>query len=178
MAQSLTIVFLFAVAIGVSWWLRQRRAARDDVKVSIRLDGVVPGAHLIWKIENTSAVPITLSSFVIHPRRRAGDSFGDSAANVLIADTETLQPGERARLTMDVDWRLFDARTIAMCDTAGREHLAPAAQLGAVQAQLHDLVERRTASAPDWLRGAANLTFGVVILGLGFFMLMWVIATG
>jgi hypothetical protein len=33
------------------------------------------------------------------------------------------------------------------------------------------------ASAQDFLRGAADLTFGIVILGLGFFMLMWVIAT-
>ncbi len=40
--------------------------------------------------------------------------------------------------------------------------------------------ERRVyrASAQDFLHGAADLTFGVVILGLGFFMLMWVIATG
>jgi hypothetical protein len=34
------------------------------------------------------------------------------------------------------------------------------------------------APANDFLRGAADLTFGAVILGLGFFMLMWVIATG
>lgn len=39
--------------------------------------------------------------------------------------------------------------------------------------------ERRVfkASARDFLHGAADLTLGVVILGLGFFMLMWVIAT-
>jgi hypothetical protein len=81
---------------------------------------------------------------------------------------------------MDVDWRLFDARTVAACDETGQEHLAPAGQLDAVQAQLRELVDHTasTASAPDWLRGAANLTVGVVILGLGFFMLMWVIATG
>jgi hypothetical protein len=34
------------------------------------------------------------------------------------------------------------------------------------------------ASAHDFLHGSADLTFGVVILALGFFMLMWVIATG
>lgn len=34
------------------------------------------------------------------------------------------------------------------------------------------------ASAHDFLHGAADLTFGVVILALGFFLLMWVIATG
>ena len=34
------------------------------------------------------------------------------------------------------------------------------------------------ASAQDFLHGAADFTFGFLILGLGFFMLMWVIATG
>jgi hypothetical protein len=40
--------------------------------------------------------------------------------------------------------------------------------------------ERRIykASAHEFLHGAADLTFGALILGLGFFMLMWVIATG
>ena len=33
------------------------------------------------------------------------------------------------------------------------------------------------ASAQEFLHGAADLTFGLMILGLGFFMLMWVIAT-
>jgi hypothetical protein len=42
----------------------------------------------------------------------------------------------------------------------------------------HDF-ERRVykASAREFLHGAADLTVGIVILGLGFFMLMWVIAT-
>jgi hypothetical protein len=34
------------------------------------------------------------------------------------------------------------------------------------------------ASAHDFLRGAADLTFGAIILCLGFFLLMWLIATG
>ena len=33
------------------------------------------------------------------------------------------------------------------------------------------------ASAHEFLHGAADLTFGALILALGFFMLMWVIAT-
>ena len=33
-------------------------------------------------------------------------------------------------------------------------------------------------TANQFIAGAADLAFGVVILGLGFFMLMWVIATG
>ena len=43
----------------------------------------------------------------------------------------------------------------------------------------HAPIERRIYKAPanEFLRGAADLTFGFVILGLGFFMLMWVIAT-
>jgi hypothetical protein len=42
------------------------------------------------------------------------------------------------------------------------------------------LIERRdyAPSAKDWLSGATDMAFGVVILGLGFFMLLWVIATG
>ena len=34
------------------------------------------------------------------------------------------------------------------------------------------------ASAQEFLHDAADLTFGFLILALGFFMLMWVIATG
>jgi hypothetical protein len=50
----------------------------------------------------------------------------------------------------------------------------------AIQDQLRQLIDRRVfnTSARDFLTGAADLAFGVVILGLGFFMLMWVIATG
>jgi len=65
-----------------------------------------------------------------------------------------------------------------VCDTQGAEHLAPGDQLRLVQGQLHEVIDRRISSARDWLFGAANLAFGVMILGLGFFMLMWIIATG
>jgi hypothetical protein len=34
------------------------------------------------------------------------------------------------------------------------------------------------ASAQEFLHGAADLTFGLLILALAFFMLMWVIANG
>jgi len=179
MAQSLTLVSIFAAAIGVWWWLRRRRTAPDDVHVAIRLDGAVPGAHLIWDVDNGCPTPVTLSAFVIHPRASGNDS-GEAIATVPISSDETLEPGAHTRLAMDVDWRLFDARTIATRDADGREHLAPADQLEEVQDQLHALVDRprSSVSASDWLRGAANLAFGVVLLGLGFFMLMWVLATG
>jgi len=53
-------------------------------------------------------------------------------------------------------------------------------QLTAIQQRMRGLIDQRddSTSANDWLFGATNLAFGVVILGLGFFMLMWVIATG
>ena len=65
------------------------------------------------------------------------------------------------------------------CDAAGGEHRVPRKQLQLIQEQLGTLIEHRVAaSAKDWLTGATDLAVGMVILGLGFFMLMWVIATG
>jgi hypothetical protein len=63
--------------------------------------------------------------------------------------------------------RLFERRHEA-AGSAGHEHALDRQQF-----------ERRVyrASAQDFLHGAADLTFGIVILGLGFFMLMWMIAT-
>jgi hypothetical protein len=55
---------------------------------------------------------------------------------------------------------------------AGSAGHAPASEPDQVQRAIYK------ASAQDFLRGSADLTFGFVILGLGFFMLMWVIATG
>jgi hypothetical protein len=65
-------------------------------------------------------------------------------------------------------------------DSAGHEHTASSRQLIAIQDRLRQLIDRRAyqTSARDFITGAADLAFGVVILGLGFFMLMWVIATG
>src|SRR4030095_15695212 len=52
--------------------------------------------------------------------------------------------------------------------------------LATIQEHLRELIDRRvyTPSAREFLFGATDLAFGVLILGLGFFMLMWVIATG
>ena len=63
--------------------------------------------------------------------------------------------------------RIFERRRQA-AGSAGRDHSLEQRQF-----------ERRVykASAQDFLHGAADLTFGMVIFGLGFFMLMWVIAT-
>jgi hypothetical protein len=64
--------------------------------------------------------------------------------------------------------------------TAAR-HAPTHRQLLAVQQRLRQAIDRRCAvprSAHEFLSGAADLVFGVMILGLGVFMLMWVIATG
>jgi hypothetical protein len=94
-------------------------------------------------------------------------------AHELDRDEHTLVP-------TDVDWTLLSATSMAVCDADGREHPVPRQQLKLIQEQLGMLIGRRVyaASASDWLYGATNLAFGMVILGLGFFMLMWVIATG
>jgi hypothetical protein len=54
-----------------------------------------------------------------------------------------------------------------------------AGSAGTKSGSYQQLYERRVykASAQEFLHGAADLTFGIVILGLGFFMLMWMIAT-
>lgn len=179
MTQTMTLLIPVALAGVVLWWIRARLLSRETMRVSIRLDSSTPGAHVIWDIVNIDSASAVLTSFVINPRH-VGEGRGESVATVPLATAESLQPGECAQLSMDVDWRLLTARSIAACDTVGRAHRAPASQLEAVQAQLRELIDRRVhpASARDWLFGAANLAFGVVILGLGFFMLMWVIATG
>ncbi|MCU1384810.1 MAG: hypothetical protein JWL71_3507 [Acidobacteria bacterium] len=63
--------------------------------------------------------------------------------------------------------RLFERRQHA-AGSAGPRAIAPP--------QFERRVHR--ASAREFLHGAADLTFGILILGLGFFMLMWIIATG
>ena len=68
-------------------------------------------------------------------------------------------------------WRygnLVSARWHQPAASAGMDRAAPG----------HSLRPIYRASAHEFLHGAADLTFGVVILALGFFMLMWVIATG
>jgi hypothetical protein len=70
-------------------------------------------------------------------------------------------------------WRYFDLRS------ERRQHHPASAAEGHSHGPGRQQFERRVqqASAQEFLHGAADLTFGIVILGLGFFMLMWVIAT-
>jgi hypothetical protein len=180
MAQTLTLISTLALALVAAWYFRRHLARPDTLHVSIRLDHSAPGAHLLWNIVNASQQPITLTQLAIHPSRH-GDGRGEQNATVPLGMAERLQPGDHAVIPTDVDWRVLSARSVAVCDDRGLEHPAPADELAAIQDTLHGFVDRRShenRTARDWLSGATNLAFGIVILGLGFFMLMWVIATG
>jgi hypothetical protein len=184
MAQVLTLVSIVAAVLALAWYVRARLFRVDPLDVSIHLDRSAPGAHLIWEITNTGIAPLSLTKLIIHSRdirkaRHIG-STADLDETVPLAAPKQLDCGDRILVPTDVDWSLLAARKIAVEDATGREHTASAQQLRAVQEQLREVIDRpvHASSARDWLYGAANLAFGVVILGLGFFMLMWVIATG
>jgi hypothetical protein len=173
MAQIFTIITILAVAVGYGLW-RYRRAAleRKTIRVTIRLDREAPGAHLIWDITNASNAPVTVTRLIVH---------GRSGTNSLTLELpRPLNPQESVVLPTDVDWSLLTAKSIAVLDSRGFEHPASHRQLASIQEHLRQLIDRRapTTSAREFLFGATDLAFGVVILGLGFFMLMWVIATG
>jgi hypothetical protein len=75
---------------------------------------------------------------------------------------------------------VLSARSIAVADAAGHQYAASRGELASIQEHLRQHIDRRVyhTSAREFLFVSADLAFGVVILGLGFFMLMWVIATG
>jgi hypothetical protein len=173
MAQVLTAVAVCALAGFLLWRYADQLFEHPGVKVTIRIDKSAPGAHLIWDIVNTGTGPVTLTKLIVHGRNGAGDT-------VPLGLPKVLAPQDRIILPTDVDWSLLAAKSIAVADSAGQEHHAARGQLVAIQDQLRQLIDRRVynTSARDFLSGAADLAFGVVILGLGFFMLMWVIATG
>jgi hypothetical protein len=177
MAQAMTLIFVLA-ALGIAtWFVRRTWWPTETVAVRLRLDHTGPGAHLMWDIGNLGQTPIAVTRLVIRAR---SDRTQPIAHNVDMHMPQALDPQEHALLTTDVDWTLLRATSMAVCDADGREHLVSRSQLKAIQEQLGGFIERRgyATSATDWLSGAADMAFGVVILGLGFFMLMWVIATG
>lgn len=166
MAQLLTL-------LSDAWRvIRSRLQKQDQVAIRLRLDRSGPGSHLVWDIANVGTDPITVTRLVVHSRT-GPNTMPLGMAQVLNSQEHTLLP-------TDVDWTLLSATSMAVCDAAGGEHLVPRKQLQLIQEQLGTLIEHRvyTASAKDWLSGATDLAVGMVILGLGFFMLMWVIATG
>jgi hypothetical protein len=173
MAQVLTAVAVIALAGYLLWRYADRLFDRPGIKVAIRLDKSAPGAHLIWDIANTGLEPVTLTKLIVHGRKGAGDTVPLGLPRVLATSDHLVLP-------TDVDWTLLSASSIAVADASGQEHRADRRQLVAIQQHLRQLIDRRadSPSARDFLSGAADLAVGVVILGLGFFMLMWVIATG
>ena len=170
MVQLLILISILE-ALGV-WLVSRTRGQQDPVAVRLRLDRSGPGSYLVWDIANVGVDPITVTKLVTYSRT-GPDIVPLGIAHELERDEHTLVP-------TDVDWTLLSATSLAVCDADGREHAVPRRQLKLIQEQLGRLIERRvyTPSASDWLYGATNLAFGMVILGLGFFMLMWVIATG
>jgi hypothetical protein len=177
MAQPLTLIAILSAAAVAAWLIRRAFWPSDTVTVRLRLDRSGPGSHLMWDIANLGDAPIAVTRLVIHTQRGRGPA---ASTTVPLGMPQVLQTGDHVLLPTDVDWTLLSARAIAVCDADGREHLVSRRQLRAVQEQLGGLMDRRvyTPSARDWLYGATDLAFGVMILGLGFFMLMWVIATG
>ena len=177
MAQALTLIFVLAALSIAGWFARNTWWRPESVAIRLRLDHTGPGAHLMWDIANLGQNPIAVTRLII--RARSGRTT-PVAHNVDMHKAQVLEPKEHALLATDVDWTLLKATSMAVCDADGREHLVSRTQLKAIQEQLGSLIERRdyAPSAKDWLSGAADMAFGVVILGLGFFMLMWVIATG
>jgi hypothetical protein len=178
MAQTVTVVSLAMLAAGLLFFYfrRSRADTSRPLRVSIRLDRMAPGAHLMWDIVNTSTEPVILTKLIVQPRHVRHTS----AESVPFAPPRRIAPEDEAVIATDVDWGMLAARSIALVDELGYEYPAPHRQLEAAQDQLHRLIDRRvyTASARDFLFGAGDLAFGAVILGMGFFMLMWVIATG
>jgi len=144
------------------------------VRVTIRLDHSGVGAHLIWTIVNGGDSPVTIERLVFHGAHH-------SSAEIPLPRPRTIAPQAQSLIAIDGDWNLLGAHDIAAVDAGGREHKPPHRQLVAAQERLRQAIDRRRAapsSARDFLHGAADLAFGVMILGLGFFMLMWMIATG
>ena len=175
MAQTITAVTVL-VLIALVIVFRKRIFPPDTVVVRLRLDRSTPGAHLMWHIGNQGSAPITVTKLVIH----TGARLHHRTESIDLRTPHVLGPGEHILLPTDVDWSLLAARSIAVADTDGREHAVSRRQLAAIHEQLRPLIDRRDyqTSARDWLIVSTDMAFGVVILGLGFFMLMWVIYTG
>ena len=174
MVLLLTLISILA-AVGIGAWLLARKRSKrkhDTIAVRLRLDRSGLGSHLVWDIANTGPEPITVTRLLI--RTPTGGSM------VGLGIAQVLNTHEHTRVPTDVDWTLLAATSMAVGDGQGGEHLVSKAQLKLIQEQVGSLLEHRdyTPSATDWLYGATHLAAGVVILGLGFFMLMWMIATG
>ncbi len=147
---------------------------RGDIRVAIRLDHSGVGAHLIWTITNNRPAPVTIDALLLRGAHGV-------TTTMPLEPPRTIQPQGQLIAPMDADWNVLGEHQAAVVDGDGHLHAAAHRQLAHAQQRLRQAIDRRRgapASARDFLAGATDLAFGVVILGLGFFMLMWVIATG
>jgi hypothetical protein len=176
MTQTYTLIATLTAAAAFGWLLRRTIFKPDSVHVRLRLDRSAPGAHLMWDISNAGRSPITVTKLIVH----TGSRLNGRTESITLGRPQVLHEHDHALLPTDVDWTLLSARSIAVADADGREHVVSRQQLAAIHEQLRPLIDRRAyrTSARDWLIVSTDMAFGVVILGLGFFMLMWVIYTG
>jgi hypothetical protein len=175
MAQVLTLVSVLALAAYLMWRfaLVDRLLRRRTLRVTLRLDRDSPGAHLIWHLRNAAPDPVVVTALVTKGRQ--------GTQRIAAPDLPArLAPEATLIIFTDADWSLLGAKSVAVVDANGCCYRPLHRELAAIQDRVRQLIDRRisTTSARDFLSGAADLAFGVVILGLGFFMLMWVIATG
>jgi hypothetical protein len=150
-----------------------RFIGRPGLELSVHLDHAFPGSHLIWNIDNAGDAPVIVTKLIVRGEKGNVDTVPLELSHVLAE-------GDRLVVPTDVDWSLLNARAVAVLDVDGREYRAPRGQLAAIRREIRASMARPATplSASEFLFGAANLTFGVAILGLGVFMLLWIIATG
>ena len=175
MTQARTLPSVVNAVAGTLARVRSAIAPASRLRVTGRLDHRGPGAHVVWTVANDGREPLTLTQLVVH------DRHGSTAA-VDIEPGVAVKPSQRVALATELDWSVLTARSIALIDIVGERHPLRHGELVRLRRQLHQMLQgsppRSTSSARDWLYGSANLAFGMVILGLGLFMLLWVIATG
>ena len=166
MAQLLTVTAICTLSGYLFWKYADRLFGSSGVQVSVRLDRPEPSGRLVWDILNTGDQAVTVTKLIVRGRGGAADLVPQGLPKVL---------GTQDRITLptDVDWPLLAASSIAVADATGQEHRASRRQLTAVQDQLGRIIDRRCHATPsrDFLPGA------VAVAMLGFFMLIWAIAT-
>jgi hypothetical protein len=176
MAQTVVFVFFATLAAAGLFYLWNTHVSRPTLEVSIRLDRSAPGAHVLWSLANHGSTPFAFTKLCIYSKRR----WHRTLDTIPFDTPKRLGADDELTLATDVDWNMLEARSLAIVDDTGHEYRVAGRQLAAIQDQLHAVIDRRPSpvSARDFLFGAGDLAAGAVILGLGFFMLMWVIATG
>ena len=173
MTQTRTFRSVPGAIAGALANVRAALAPARRLRVTGRLDHQGPGAHVVWTVVNQGRAPRTLSQLVLQ-------GPNDSATIIEIEPKLIVKSRDRVALATELDWNVLTARSISLIDSAGKRHPIRHRTLARVRSQLRQMLRGSppAGSAHDWLYGTANLAFGVVILGLGLFMLLWVLYTG